>query len=287
MIVAVAFGAVAGIGAEPAPSSANSFRVVHLSDIHAAQVTRNPGPRFPGDPVLKDLVHSLEILDHAVRHINEHLHAELVVITGDLIDRRGDLDSLRKVKVRLDRLHCPYYTVIGNHDQRQTYEKVFPGRLNYTFDHRGWHFIALDSSTRTLEENTLQWLEADLAATRERPVVVMLHHPPASDPLSNYLARQLYRTVLALQNGAQLQELLKAYPNVRLVLSGHTHLARTLTWDGVCYSTAPGLVVAPHCISVLDISEEQIESELVPVYRSPRRQELKREQAADANVSSN
>lgn len=117
------------------PASAQTVRLVHMSDIHAARVKSNPAPRFPGDPLRNDLVHSLEILGRAVEHINTRLRPELVVITGDLVDRGNDLESLKKVKTRLDRLTCPYYPVIGDHDRRKIYEQVFPGKLDYSFEH--------------------------------------------------------------------------------------------------------------------------------------------------------
>ncbi len=121
--------------------SAEDLRLVQLTDIHASREDHNPQPRFPGDPLVNDLVHSLDILRAAVERINTELRPELVVITGDFVDRGDDLESLREVKTCLDRLTCPYYPVIGDHEQKATYQQVFPQRLDYAFDHRGWHLV--------------------------------------------------------------------------------------------------------------------------------------------------
>lgn len=254
-------------GAGRPVSSEQTLRLVHLSDVHASRADHNPNPRFPGDPLVNDLAHSLEILDGAVDCINTRLRPALVVITGDLVDRGDDLESLKEVKVRLDRLACPYYPVIGDHDRRATYEKVFPGKLDYAFDHRGWHFVCLDASSGRVEQETLKWLAGDLSTNKGRPSVVMLHRPLASDVLSDYLARKLYGGVkLTLENAAQTRRLLQSCPDVRLVLSGHTHLAKEQSLDGICLSTAPALVVAPHWVRVMELSEERITSELVSVF---------------------
>jgi len=262
----LAFGVLAAGAGRPA-SSAETLRLVHLSDVHASRVDRNPSPRFLADPMVKDLVHSLEILDGAVDWINTRLRPALVVITGDLVDRGDDLESLKEVKARLDRLTCPYYPVIGDHDRRATYEKVFPGKLDYAFDHRGWHFVCLNANSGRLEPETLEWLKADLSASQGRPSVVMLHRPLASDVLSDYLAARLYGGVhLTLENAAQARSLLQSHPDVRLVLSGHTHVAKEQRWGGTCYSTAPALVVAPHWVRVVELSEGGVSSELVSVF---------------------
>lgn len=247
------------------PASAQTVRLVHMSDIHAARVKSNPAPRFPGDPLRNDLVGSLEILGRAVEHINTRLRPEMVVITGDLVDRGNDLESLKEVKTRLDRLTCPYYPVIGDHDRRKIYEQVFPGKLDYSFEHGGWHFVSLDSSLQKLEEKTLKWLNDDLAANRGRPTVVMIHRPLVSNALSDFLAARLYNVKLTLENAEETKRLLQKYPDVRLVLSGHTHAAYEQKQDGIYYSIAPALVVAPHCVRVIELSKDRIKSQLVPM----------------------
>ena len=131
----------AAAGAPPIAPDGKTIRLVHLTDIHAASVERNPPPRFAGDPLQKDLVRSLPILRAAVEHIRRQIQPDAVVITGDLVDRGSDLASLREVKVCLDRLGCRYYPVIGDHERREVYQQVFPGRLNYGFDCGAWHFV--------------------------------------------------------------------------------------------------------------------------------------------------
>jgi len=245
--------------------SGEAVRLVHISDIHASRAERNPPPRFTGDPLVNDLVHSLEILHSAVDHINKHLRPELVVITGDLVDRGDDLDCLKEVKRELDRLTCPYYPVTGDHDRRATYEKVFTGKLNYSFDRRGWHFICLDSGRGKLEAKTVKWLQDNLSANPKSPTVIVLHRLLVLDVLSKYLADNLYRVKLMLENADEVRGVLQSHSNVRLVLSGNMHVPSDLEADGIRFLVAPALVVAPHCVLAVELSRQGIKTTVVAV----------------------
>ena len=69
---------------------------------------------------------------------------------GDVTDRGTAAACVATAEV-FSRLGCPFYPVPGNHDfitsdDRSGYDAAFPGRLNYRFDHGGWHFLALDST---------------------------------------------------------------------------------------------------------------------------------------------
>lgn len=94
-------------------------------------------------------------------------------------------------------LKCPTFNVIGNHDYDQTtlyasrlgtmHYETYIGPLHYSFNIGKMHFIVLDdivynrmSANETyrsgLEDNTLKWLEGDLAfIPHDTPLVVCAH----------------------------------------------------------------------------------------------------------------
>ncbi len=85
------------------------------------------------------------------------------------------------------------------------------------------HFVALD--TERLDEEQVEWLEADLAATDRPWKIVYGHHPPYSSGNhgSSNMVRDLVTPVLERQG-------------VQLVLSGHDHdYERTEQMGGVTY----------------------------------------------------
>ena len=199
----------------PQTLGADGLRIVQVSDIHASHTSRNRPPRFLADPKADDLVHSLDILRAAVERINTDLRPDLVVVTGDLVDSGKDLESLREVKTWLDRLTCPYYPVIGNHDQPATYQQVFPGPLDYVVQRGEWRFVALDSHSGRLSADSLNWLETQLSANQGHPTVVMLHHPLLLNPIYDVLGGSLYHVRLRLENARRPCNCCRSTPTYR------------------------------------------------------------------------
>lgn len=113
---------------------------------------------------------------------------EFCLMVGDLAEHgtRSELGSMREV---LRSLRMPSYAVPGNHDylsqtDRSAWDRLFPNRLNYCFEHRGWQFIGLDSTDGKSWENTLvkpatfNWLDNHLPKLDPaKPTVVFTHFP--------------------------------------------------------------------------------------------------------------
>jgi 3',5'-cyclic AMP phosphodiesterase CpdA len=113
---------------------------------------------------------------------------ELLLIAGDLADD-GTAVQTAAVKEIFAGIKVPMYVVPGNHDytatnSRKAYDDLFPDRLNYAFGHRGWQFVALDTTEWTRSQNTtisgttLKWLDDELPKLdKKRPLVVFTHFP--------------------------------------------------------------------------------------------------------------
>jgi 3',5'-cyclic AMP phosphodiesterase CpdA len=260
--LAAALGGAAAAG-EAAGQKPAPLRIAHLTDCHAATATSNPRPRFLLDLNSKDLVASFQLLEAAVRDLNETVKPDLVVVTGDLTDRRGDLASLQRVKAILGKLKAPYCPVIGNHDDRATWQRVFgPQRLNYTFAHGGWRFIAVDASAGRLDEATMAWLARELRADAATPTVLLLHWPAAVPEVFIGLARRIYGVSLLLGNSAEVLKLLAGAPNVRSVLAGHCHLPMESRVGGTAHLVTPCLIGPAHLFRVVELREGEVRSEL-------------------------
>lgn len=129
----------------------------------------------------------------------------------------------------------------------------------YHFDHGGWRFIVLDSNLRIdktryaarIDPVQWQWLEETLKETPpEQPVLILSHIPIAGGP-SVFFANAESEThangdldenrdwiVPSWQmhvDSRQLMDLFSRHPNVKLCLSGHTHLYERLEFRGVTY----------------------------------------------------
>jgi 3',5'-cyclic AMP phosphodiesterase CpdA len=122
------------------------------------------------------------------------------------------------------------------------------GKAYYSFDHKGVHFIILDSIGITedrayegrVDAVQLAWLAADLKTLPlKTPIIVAVHIPlvtafssyvpaPTTEPKHHGLTVINAYEVIALFEGR----------NVLGVLQGHTHINEKVVWKGVPYITS-------------------------------------------------
>ncbi len=195
---------------------------------------------------------------------------------GDFAIQGGDhvFDALGATRLRADRLVSLYtrteqdlgmavHHTIGNHDCFGIYpasgavptdplygKKFFQdhfGRLYYSFDHRGVHFVVLDSIGITsdrdyegrIDAEQIAWLASNLAALPAGMPIILVSHIPIVTAYDQYappaqpVPRHRKNSVV---NGYEVIALL-AGRNVLGVLQGHTHVNETVLWQGVPYLT--------------------------------------------------
>jgi len=189
------------------------FSFIQLSDAHV-------GFNGPPDPM------GTKAFERAVEMVNALPHQpDLVLFTGDLTHDSEDKDvhakrmaNFREIAGRLKtkKLMC----VPGEHDAGLDGGALFRdnfGSSNYSFDHRGVHFIALDNVSRAKPEvgaEQLAWLKKDLARfSKSAPIVVFTHRP-----LFDLNPEWEWFTI----DGDDVMNALAGYENVT-VLYGHIH----------------------------------------------------------------
>jgi len=197
-------------------------------------------------------------------------------IKSDFVLQGGDhiFDGLQVGSSRASSLYDLYgkteqdlglkiYHTLGNHDCFGVYpssgvaesdplygKKMFEerfGKTYYSFDHKGVHFIVLDSigitSDRAYEGRVdgaqLSWLKSDLGGLPpSTPIIVAIHIPlvtafysyvPVPDPEPKHHG-------LSVANAYEVIALFEGH-NVLGVLQGHTHINERVMWKGVPYIT--------------------------------------------------
>jgi hypothetical protein len=157
----------------------------------------------------------------AVANAMKRHGADFCVLNGD-ISENGTADQLATVRDIFETLGVPVFATIGNHDyasedRRGAFEEIFPRQLNYHFEHKGWRFVALDSTqgqrvfcTR-VPETTLQWLDETLPHLDQSQPTVLLTHFPLGP-------RVLCRPLNAPAVLARFR-----HHNLRAVFNGHWH----------------------------------------------------------------
>lgn len=156
------------------------------------------------------------------------------------------------------------YHTVGNHDVLGIYpasgiaqddplygKKLFEqrfGKLYYSFDHKGHHFIVLASIGITpdrayegrIDAAQMQWLAADLAALAAGTPVIVSVHIPLVTAIAAYMPEPAVAPAhhgLSVANANQVLDLFAGH-NVLGVLQGHTHVNELVEWKGVPYITS-------------------------------------------------
>ncbi len=178
--------------------------------------------------------------------------ADAVVISGDLTDfgRADEYTSLVAQLAPFEAAGIPVYLMPGNHDDRAALRHAFPAHrylvdggldpfVQYAVDVGPLRLLALDTcvpmrSAGALDAARLGWLERELAASGDRPVVIAMHHPPFQT-LIGHMDR-----IGLLAGGPELEAIVGRHRNVERVICGHLHRAIDVRFGGTIASTAPG-----------------------------------------------
>lgn len=162
----------------------------------------------------------------------------------------------------LQRISAPVHAVPGNHDviglsnksnvpaSDPLYgKKYFEDRIGKryrSFDHKGWHFVLLDSigvtSSRVflglIDEEQLEWLRGDLNRVgTARPVVVLTHVPLVSGVMQIVPDPWKAAETYLVTNASAVLEVMRPY-NVKAVLQGHTHIRETVIYGKTRFITS-------------------------------------------------
>lgn len=208
----------------------DSFSFVFMTDIH-----------------LKPEMNAPKGFKMAIDKTNE-LNPDFVITGGDLV-----YDAMRGGQARCDSLFTlykemskgftmPVYNTLGNHDLFAIYPESpeseanpdykygmferYLGKTYYSFNHKGWHFIVLNSLDVTEDKKyrghfhneQLEWLKSDLDKTDSlTPIVVVSHIPMLS------VRGQMSGSAgPMIDNVAEVFKMLEN-KNLKLILQGHIH----------------------------------------------------------------
>jgi 3',5'-cyclic AMP phosphodiesterase CpdA len=221
--------------------------IAQISDLHIKPRGRLAYGRVDTAKALECCIATLNALKPA---------PDFVVISGDLADTPS-IEEYDYLKHLLAPLKLPFAGIPGNHDSREMMRAAFPqsayafssGPLNQTLEIDALDLVLLDSSVLgkphgELDAPTLQWLDATLASSANRPALLFQHHPPFATGIW-HMDRQ------NLHNAGALADLVRRHPRVQLIAAGHVHRAALTLFAGVPATICP----APNHAVDLDLAE--------------------------------
>ena len=210
----------------------------------------------------------VEGLKKAIKKANE-LNPAFVITGGDLI-----MDALGQHYERADRLYTlysetikelnvPVYNTLGNHELFGLYsysgvdpkhpeygKKMYQKRIGeryYSFDHRGWHFMILDSVYETgdrlykgfIDPDQVDWIKSDLLRVdKDTPIVISVHIPFVT-AINQFQPGPLGVNDPATAVTGNAREVLNLFEehNLKLVLQGHLHYLEDISIGGIHFIT--------------------------------------------------
>jgi 3',5'-cyclic-AMP phosphodiesterase len=183
-----------------------------------------------------------EVLAEVGAHIKT-LSPDFVMLTGDIVD--GDTpESIAYAHEAFEPIPRPLFPVLGNHDTYRKnhanwlkiWNREFPGdQVFYSLNNNGFHFVMLDclyNQSRMLEVPQYKWLDGDLKQHSNMPTVMALHTPVGQNGENPLLTKGLAPRIAA-------------NPQVKFVLSGHTHRGSCDLREGVAYAVSAAMVEYP------------------------------------------
>lgn len=211
-----------------------TLKFVHLTDSHLV-----PAPqRVYG-------VDTRRALAAAIDDVNaRHGDAAFAIITGDLA-HRGEETAYRHLAELVERLAMPCHLLIGNHDSRDAFRRVFPDRptdpggfVQFTFGMGEATGVALDSLLPGTDRgglcaDRLDWLATTLDGLANRDVFLFVHHAPCDVGIGGM---DLIRLV---EGRERLAKMVTCHGRVRGLFFGHLHRSLAGAWAGVPFFTLP------------------------------------------------
>ncbi len=249
--------------AATAAKKGGSFSFVHLTDMH---VRRKRQGHLGYEACVSDVN-------------KNHPKADFVLMGGDLAfdgnytAKDEFIDQIDLYKSVSDKLKMPYYNSIGNHDvlgwssrrkvaaddpdlgKKLIMDKLGMKESYYSFNHKGWHFVVLDSIhpietehgisyKGRLGEQQLEWLRFDLGRNAGMPTVVMTHIAAFchlgqmnGDPKFNPFGHMVIEDTVAFRTIIERH-------NVKAVLQGHSHVPEDFYYNGIWYITSQSVSAA-------------------------------------------
>ncbi|MEI8377430.1 MAG: metallophosphoesterase [bacterium] len=255
-------------------ANALCVRIAQLTDVHI-------GPKDD-----EKTATSIDKLNAAIKSINNRNDIDVVVFTGDNIDK-SNVKDLKTFCSIVRHLNKPYYVLLGNHDAykvsgipQEDYMKAIKAtnrknqktiQQNFAFHvNKDIEAICLDGTTPNIPsshgffgEETIKWFKKTLAKNKNKKIVIFQHFP---------LIPPEEQRQLRLLEPEEEASILDNNRNIILIASGHYHIgAVNIDENGVYHISTPSLLMsAQYRIIEIDYKKHdkkcfEIRTELVDV----------------------
>lgn len=203
---------------------------------------------------------------------------EFLLHTGDMVDRDSGKEWDRFLETTAS-FRKPLRAAIGNHElygggTREKFAERFGlPDTSYSFTHKDAHFAVVDNAGGSLADNTLAWLDRDLAAHPKGKdgiafLLVAMHVPPDTGLTRPHGTRFGYE-----EQSGNLLAILKKH-GADAVLAGHEHMHHAEFWEGILMlvsggAGAPLVPFQKYGFYRIDLENGAVRERFVPIRPAP------------------
>jgi 3',5'-cyclic-AMP phosphodiesterase len=199
--------------------------IIQISDVH---FTNNQD----------DVSRLTTIFDHIKNNI---IGNKIICFTGDLVLHAEPILYQELAKLA-DGIGCDIYAIPGNHDDKLVLNNNFIGANIHhekEINFGNWLVIFLDSSnpganlgSGKLLETDLEYLEKRLSETKNKKILIFIHHPPI------LFGAQWFRKI-CLEDNQNFNHITDCYHNIKAIIFGHAHTQYNSLINNKLYICAP------------------------------------------------
>lgn len=195
-------------------------------------------------------------------HTFFEINADYYVSIGDLTNF-GKEDELREVYEIIRKYDKPFIHTFGNHDlygvSRDEVLNISNNEQNISIATDPVNIISLETArdhdhedySGYLSNKQLQWLEAEIAKSEEKPMIIFAHHP-----VYNTTANSNF-PYLSIQPEIPIFDVLRSKKGYGIYINGHNHKDSIETIDNWSFVQA-NAVLDDQSIRVLEINDNAI-----------------------------
>jgi 3',5'-cyclic-AMP phosphodiesterase len=201
-----------------------TLSILQITDLHIL-----PGP----DETMLGI--NTEHYFHAVLELafTEHHHFDLILLTGDLAQHPCKA-SYQRILNSLEATNMPCICLPGNHDDYKLMQQIFNTGLVSCRKQvflGNWQLICLNSQIPgdpggRLSRQELLFLEDCLISNPDYHALIAVHHHCLE-------TKSPWMDTMMIENSQELLALIKQYPQIKAVTTGHIHQVMDITTGGV------------------------------------------------------
>lgn len=271
----------------PMPSEkVEKVTFIAIADPHLSMISNNKH--------MKIYERSGQIMEETIAEINKMDDIDFVILLGDLF-RDLEVWNLDRMRELLDELLVPYYVIFGNHDIPPVRSEAVYGddvvmgyaasKISFVMTFQGhgfngheywwsanptdWlHLVGMDATKigtwgGHVPKRELKWLENILSAQTDKKVTIILahHNLTTHGPDDEYPEWYNFRA----DNDRDVRKILEPHTNVKLVITGHHHIADIRTVNGIHYVTCPSLLTYPCKYTKFTVTRTMVQVETISI----------------------